>query len=178
MPSGATPRAYRAELDARYRDSHPTMKALLAMMDLERRWPIGRPRSGPALEPGPRRRCSATPRIRRCNRWRRAPAWRSRTRVCLAELIDASDGDFAAAFRALRSAPAICAPRGCSSNPATIWDNFYHVDGIEREVARATCPAADEDEMFDCLAWLYDGVPRCLTARSIRSEANHGRPGA
>ena len=31
---------YRAELDRTYRDSHPTMKALLAMMDLERRWAI------------------------------------------------------------------------------------------------------------------------------------------
>ena len=31
---------YRAELDHTYRDSHPTMKALLEMMDLERRWVI------------------------------------------------------------------------------------------------------------------------------------------
>ena len=27
-------------------------------------------------------RCSATPRTRRCNTWRRAPTWRSRTRWC------------------------------------------------------------------------------------------------
>ena len=52
--SGATPRAHRAELDHTYRDSHPTMKALLAMMDLSRRWVDLRPRSDPALEPGPR----------------------------------------------------------------------------------------------------------------------------
>jgi 3-hydroxybenzoate 6-monooxygenase len=31
---------YRAELDRTYSESHPSMKALLAMMDLERRWPI------------------------------------------------------------------------------------------------------------------------------------------
>ena len=31
---------YRAELDHTYRDSHPVMKSLLAMMDLDRRWVI------------------------------------------------------------------------------------------------------------------------------------------
>src|SRR6185437_16220927 len=33
-------RAYRAELERTYRPAHPTMKALLAMMDLERRWAV------------------------------------------------------------------------------------------------------------------------------------------
>jgi salicylate hydroxylase len=37
------------------------------------------------------------------------------------------------------------------------WDNFYHVGGLEREVARAIWSGRGEDEMFDCLAWLYDG---------------------
>ncbi|MGC1094070.1 MAG: FAD-dependent monooxygenase, partial [Pseudolabrys sp.] len=32
--------AYRAEIERTYRDSHPAMKALLAMMDLGRRWAI------------------------------------------------------------------------------------------------------------------------------------------
>ena len=37
------------------------------------------------------------------------------------------------------------------------WDNFYHVGGIEREVARQIWSRRTEQEMFDCLAWLYDG---------------------
>ena len=37
------------------------------------------------------------------------------------------------------------------------WDNFYHVAGIEREVAREIWAKRSEKEMFDCLAWLYDG---------------------
>ena len=32
--------SYRADLDRTYRNSHPSMKALLSMMDLERRWVI------------------------------------------------------------------------------------------------------------------------------------------
>ena len=39
-----------------------------------------RPRADRALELRPRSRCSATPPIRCCSTWRRAPAWRSRTR--------------------------------------------------------------------------------------------------
>jgi salicylate hydroxylase len=37
------------------------------------------------------------------------------------------------------------------------WDNFYHVGGVEREVAREIWSKRSEQEMFDCLAWLYDG---------------------
>ena len=37
------------------------------------------------------------------------------------------------------------------------WDNFYHVAGIEREVAHEIWAKRSEKEMFDCLAWLYDG---------------------
>ena len=37
------------------------------------------------------------------------------------------------------------------------WDNWYHVGGIEREVARQTWSRKTEQQMFDCLSWLYDG---------------------
>ncbi|MDB5570301.1 MAG: 3-hydroxybenzoate-6-hydroxylase, partial [Hyphomicrobiales bacterium] len=33
--------SYRAELQRTYRDAHPTMREMIAMLDLERRWPIG-----------------------------------------------------------------------------------------------------------------------------------------
>ncbi len=48
-----------------------------------------------------------------------------------------------------------------------LWDNFYHLGGIEREVARQAWAGRDERQMFECLAWLYDGFP--LPER--RSEA-------
>jgi salicylate hydroxylase len=38
-----------------------------------------------------------------------------------------------------------------------LWDNFYHLGGIEREVARQVWAGRSEQEMFECLAWLYDG---------------------
>ncbi len=41
VPSAAMSAAYRAELEHAYRDAHPTMKALLAMIDLGRRQAVG-----------------------------------------------------------------------------------------------------------------------------------------
>ena len=62
--------------------------------------------------------------------------------VCLAELIEQSGGDFAGAFRRYERAR-YCAPRACSSKSRYHWDNFYHVEGIEREVVRCdSVPAA------------------------------------
>ena len=70
--------SYRAELQHTYRSAHPSMKALLAMMDLGRRWAVGDRDPIRHWHQG-RRCCSAMPRTRPCSHWRRAPAWRSRT---------------------------------------------------------------------------------------------------
>ena len=148
---------HRAELDARYRDSHPTMKALLAMIDLARALGSRRPRSGPALAQGPRRRSSAMPRIRRCNRWRRAPAWRSR--MGLPRRIDRRERR---RFRAPRSGDT--SARGYLRTARVQFESryhcgqFYHADGIAREVAMR--PWRADERSRRCLAWLYDGA-RC-----------------
>jgi glycine/D-amino acid oxidase-like deaminating enzyme len=34
-----------------------------------------------------------------------------------------------------------------------------HVEGIEREVMRQSASARSEQDVFDCVAWLYDGFP-------------------
>jgi salicylate hydroxylase len=39
-----------------------------------------------------------------------------------------------------------------------LWD-FYHAEGIARDVRNATTAAWDEAHVFNCLAWLYDGAP-------------------
>jgi salicylate hydroxylase len=37
-----------------------------------------------------------------------------------------------------------------------IWE-FYHADGIAREVYRQTLSERSEEGVYQCLAWLYDG---------------------
>lgn len=139
-----------------YRDSHPTMKALWGMMDLSRRgwvssdrdpirhWSRGRvtllgDAAHPTLQSLAQGACMAI-----------------EDAVCLAELIDASGGDFEAAFRRYETARYLRTAR-VSFESRYLWDNFYHLGGIEREVMRQAWTGRSEQEMFDCLAWLYDG---------------------
>jgi 3-hydroxybenzoate 6-monooxygenase len=146
---------YRAELDRTYSESHPSMKALLAMMDLERRWPI-----------------SDRDPIRHWSRGRVTllgdaahPTLQSLAQgacmaiedgVCLAETIDLGDGDFASAFQRYESARYLRTAR-VQFESRYLWENFYHLRGIEREVARQSWTGRSEQDVFRCLDWLYDG---------------------
>jgi hypothetical protein len=127
------------------------MKALLAMMDLERRWP----KSDPALEQG----------ARYAARRRGDPTLQSLAQgacmaiedaVCLAETIDLSDGDFEDAFRRYESARYLRTAR-VQFESRYLWENFYHLGGTEGEVARKSWAGRSEQDVFQCLAWLYDG---------------------
>jgi 2-polyprenyl-6-methoxyphenol hydroxylase-like FAD-dependent oxidoreductase len=149
------PAHYRVELDRTYGHSHPTMKSLLAMMDLDRRWAIsdrdpvrhwskGRvtllgDAAHPTLQSLAQGACMAV-----------------EDAVTLAECIELADADFASAFRAYERARYLRTAR-VQYESRYLWDNFYHVEGIEREVMRSLASARTEDDMFNCVAWLYDG---------------------
>jgi len=145
------------DLDHVYRDSHPTMRALWAMMDLSHRgwvssdrdpirhWSRGRvtllgDAAHPTLQTLAQGACMAI-----------------EDAVCLADFIDLSDGNFEKAFRRYEQARYLRTAR-VQYESRYLWDNFYHVGGIEREVARETWSHRTEEDMFDCLAWLYDGI--------------------
>jgi salicylate hydroxylase len=147
----------RAELEHAYRNTHPSMRALIAMMDLRwrrsigdrdpvRHWHQGRivllgdaahaplqslaQGAGMAIEDG----------------------------LCLAEAIHAADGDYQAAFRRFEAARLLRTAR-VQLESRSLWD-FYHLDeGIARDVRNATVAGWDEARLFDCLSWLYDGAP-------------------
>ncbi len=158
------PASYRAELENTYRDMHPTMRALIGMLDLRwrravadrdpvRHWHKGRmvllgdaahaplqslaQGAGMAIEDG----------------------------LCLGELIAGTDGDFATAFRRFEAARLLRTARVQLESRA-LWD-FYHLDeGVARDVRNATVADWDEAHLFDCLSWLYDGAP-------VPAEAGH-----
>jgi len=146
--------SYRAELAETYRDVHPAMHDLLAMMDLERRWQIGDrdpiqhwhkgrivllgDAAHPPLQSLAQGACMAI-----------------EDGLCLAELIHAGNGDFAGAFRRFEAARLLRTARVQLESRA-LWE-FYHAEGIARDVRNATVAAWDQDHMYGCLAWLYDG---------------------
>jgi salicylate hydroxylase len=148
--------SYRAELEHTYRDAHPSMRGLIAMMDLRwrgsvgdrdpvRHWHKGRivllgdaahaplqslaQGAGMAIEDG----------------------------FCLGESIEATGGDFTAAFRRFEAARLLRTARVQLESRA-LWP-FYHAEGIAREVRNESVAEWDEAHMFDCLSWLYDGAP-------------------
>jgi 3-hydroxybenzoate 6-monooxygenase len=168
---------YSADLDRTYRDSHPSMKALLSMMDLTRRWvisdrdPIRHWSRGRVTLLGD----AAHPTLQTLAQ---GACMAIEDAVCLAELIAQSDGDFAGAFRRYERARHLRTAR-VQFESRYHWDNFYHVGGIEREVAREIWSRRSEDEMFDCLAWLYDGfaLPQswsCGTQQVARMNTRSG----
>ncbi|SRR6266545_3309609 len=148
--------SYRAELQHTYRDAHPAMRALLAMMDLGRRWQVGDrapvrhwhkgrvvligDAAHPPLQSLAQGACMAI-----------------EDGLCLAELIHAAGGDLASAFKQFEAARLLRTARVQLESRA-VWD-FYHAEGIARDVRNETTAAWDEAHMFNCLAWLYDGAP-------------------
>ena len=146
--------AYRAELERAYQNAHPTMKALLAMLDLSRRqavgdrdpvrhWHKGRvvllgDAAHPTLQSLAQGACMAI-----------------EDGVCLADSIHACGGDFSAAFQRFERARGLRTARVTMESRA-IWD-VYHADGIARDVYWQMLGERSEADVFACLAWLYDG---------------------
>ena len=146
--------AYRAELEHAYRDAHPTMKALLAMLDLSRRQAVGD--RDPIRRWHKGRICllgdAAHPTLQSLAQ---GACMAIEDGVCLAECIDDAGGDFAAAFARFESARSLRTARVTLESRA-IWE-FYHADGIARDVCFQQLGERTEADTFQCLAWLYDG---------------------
>jgi salicylate hydroxylase len=148
--------SHRAELEHTYRDAHPAMRALIAMIDFSWRRPIG--------DRDPVRHWSKG-RVVLLGDAAHAPlqslaqgaCMAFEDGLCLGELIHGSQGDYAAAFRRFEAARLLRTARVQLESRA-LWP-FYHAEGIARDVRNETVTRWDETHMFDCLAWLYDGAP-------------------
>jgi 3-hydroxybenzoate 6-monooxygenase len=149
------PAAYTAEVRNTYRDAHPVMKTLTDMMDLGRRWIIadrepirhwGRGRvtllgdaAHPVLQSFAQGACMAI-----------------EDGVVLGDLVANADGDFARAFAQYQKVRLLRTARLALESRA-MWD-FYHAEGIARDVRNDTCARWRDEDLFRCLAWLYDGI--------------------
>jgi 2-polyprenyl-6-methoxyphenol hydroxylase-like FAD-dependent oxidoreductase len=148
-------KSYRAEIARTYCDSHPSMKALLSMMDVTRRWvisdrdPIRHWSKGHVTLLGD----AAHPTLQTLAQ---GACMAIEDAVCLAQLVDQANGDFVSAFLRYEAARYVRTAR-VQFESRYHWDNFYHVGGLERDVAREIWSKRSEQEMFECLAWLYDG---------------------
>jgi salicylate hydroxylase len=148
--------AYRAELESAYQDAHPTMKGLLAMLDLSRRQavgdrdPIRRWHKGRVALIGD----AAHPTLQTLAQ---GACMAIEDGLCVADLMASHGGDYPAAFREHERLRHLRTARVTLESRA-IWE-MYHADGIEREVHWQQFGERSEADIFRCLAWLYDGFP-------------------
>jgi len=146
---------YRAELLHTYRDAHPGMKQLLEMMDLERRWAIS---DRDPVRHWSRGRVTllgdaAHPTLQS---YAQGACMAIEDAVVLAELMQHSGGDYAAAFRRYQAARAVRTARITLESRA-IWE-VYHAADLAREAMWQQLSERREDDVYQCLAWIYDGV--------------------
>ena len=146
---------YRAELLHTYRDAHPGMKQLLAMMDLERRWaisdrdPIRHWSKGRVTLLGD----AAHPTLQS---YAQGACMAIEDAVCLAELIARAGGDFAEAFRRYQAARCVRTAR-VTLESRSLWE-VYHAEDLAREALWQELSERSDADVYQCLAWLYDGV--------------------
>jgi 3-hydroxybenzoate 6-monooxygenase len=154
------PAAYVAEVRRTYRDAHPAMKTLTDMMDLGRRWviadrdPIRHWSRGRATLLGD----AAHPVLQS---FAQGACMAIEDGVVLGELA-ARESDIARAFERYQAARLLRTAR-LALESRSMWD-FYHAEGIARDVRNDTCARWSEEDVFRCLAWLYDGIalpPAC-----------------
>jgi 2-polyprenyl-6-methoxyphenol hydroxylase-like FAD-dependent oxidoreductase len=157
--------AYRAELEEVYRDAHPTMKALLAMLDLGRRQAVGDRdpirwwHKGRIVLLGD----AAHPTLQSLAQ---GASMAIEDGLCLADCIAAAGEDYEEAFRRYERARGLRTAR-VTLESRHLWE-VYHADGIEREVYWQMLGERSEADTFQCLAWLYDGFEL-----PSRSETSH-----
>src|SRR5262249_29903372 len=135
-------------------NAHPTMQALLAMMDLRRRWALGVRdpvrvwHKGRAVLLGD----AAHPTLQSLAQ---GAGMAIEDGLCLAGFIHLCDGDFAQAFQRYERARCLRTAR-VTLESNYIW-GVYHADDIAREVYWQSLSERSEQDVYQCLAWLYDG---------------------
>jgi 3-hydroxybenzoate 6-monooxygenase len=161
---------HRAELEKVYRDAHPSVRALNAMMDF--RWrrsvmdrdPVRHWHKGKVVLLGDAAHAPLQSMAQ-------GACMAIEDGLCLGEAIHAADGDFAAAFRHFEALRVTRTARVQLESRAT-WDWLLHPGGIARDVRNATVADWDERHLFDCLSWLYDGAS--IPTQSSSDDAREG----
>ena len=158
------------EVEQNYRTAHPAMKTLLSLMDFERRWiisdrdPIRSWSRGRATLLGD----AAHPTLQSLAQ---GACMAIEDALCLAELIELSQGDYEPAFVQYQAERLVRTAR-VQLESRYLWD-VYHAEDIARDVRRQTFLTRSGQDYYDCLAWLWDGfaLPTELRGREAARDS-------
>ncbi len=73
--------------------------------------------------------------------------------VCLANRVEAAQGDYAAAFEAYQAARYL--RTGRVQIMARVYGEFYHASGVARELRNMMLSARTAEQSFEAMEWLY-----------------------
>jgi salicylate hydroxylase len=144
-----------AEVERVYRDAHPSLKALLSRMNLERRWvlsdraPVRQWVKGRATILGD----AAHPTLQSLAQ---GACMAIEDAASLAAAVQQCGDDYAGAFKMYADQRLLRAARVQLESRA-LWE-FYHAAGIAREVRNADARGRRTQDHYRCLSWLWDGM--------------------
>lgn len=147
---------YRAELQQTYANAQPVMREMIALIDLDRRWPIGdRPpqrgwSKGRAVVMGDAAHATLQSLAQ-------GAGMAIEDSVILGALIDGCAGDFATAFRRFEQARLSRTAR-VQLESRHLWEHFYHTADVETQVRNDAEAARSDEDVWACLDWLYKGA--------------------
>jgi 2-polyprenyl-6-methoxyphenol hydroxylase-like FAD-dependent oxidoreductase len=148
--------AYRAELDRTYAKSQPVMREMIAMLDLDRRWPIGDRKPQRGWSKG-RAVLMGDAAHATLQSYAQGAGMAIEDAIVLAALINGCDGDFSAAFRDFESARLTRTAR-IQLESRHLWDRYYHLGGIDAQVRNEAERARTDEDVWRCLDWIYMGA--------------------
>lgn len=144
-----------------YSNAYSELKTILSMMNLERRWviadrdPIRRWTQGRVTLLGD----AAHPTLQS---YAQGAGMAIEDAGCLANLLRNCDYDYERALAEYPKRRLVRTARVQLGSRA-LW-NFYHAEGIAREVRNTELSERSEDDSYNCLAWIWNGDPESMAA--------------
>jgi salicylate hydroxylase len=148
--------AYRAELERTYMHSHPAMREMVKLLDLERRWPIGDRKPQRGWSKG-RVVLMGDAAHATLQSYAQGAGMAVEDAIVLARLINACQGDYESAFKSFESERLLRTAR-IQLESRTLWSHYYHLGGIEAQVRNTRERARSREDVWSCLDWIYKGI--------------------
>jgi len=146
--------SHEEEVRAVYSDACPSLKALVAKMDLERRWvladrnPIRHWCDGRAAMLGD----AAHPTLQTLAQ---GACMAIEDADCLGEALEATEFDYERAFVLYQNNRVIRAAR-VQLTSRTLWE-FYHKEGLARDVRNVEAREMTDEDFQNCVSWVWSG---------------------
>jgi 2-polyprenyl-6-methoxyphenol hydroxylase-like FAD-dependent oxidoreductase len=155
--SGSSGQAeHLAEVERVYQHAHPSLKALVSRMNLGRRWvladraPVRHWVQGRATILGD----AAHPTLQSLAQ---GACMAIEDAASLAAAVKHCGNDYAGAFRMYAEQRVLRTAR-VQLESRSLWD-FYHAEGIARDVRDAEVRGRRTEDHYKCLSWLWNGMP-------------------